>query len=225
MRDFENIENLGQIDTSYKGESILKIDKSDLVKCEFLRCMIHDIQESSFYGSSFADCNLRDLQAKKNDFSYVNIKTSDMSTGFLHHSIIKHSAFSTVNFLASIFKYADVEKVEFTGCDFAKTVFNGVTFKDVSFKDCEFDDSAFRDCKFLACDFSEVKKLQNCFLAACDMIECKMPEGDDIIIRREVFYLDEENATDEVTCLSIDFLNSEATTGDEAIEEKKAETL
>lgn len=131
-----------------------------------------------------------------------------------------------MNFVASIFKYAEVEKVGFIGCDFAKSVFNGVTFKNVSFKDCEFDDSAFRDCKFLACDFSEVKKLQNCFLAGCDMIECTMPDGDDVVIRTEVFYLDEENATDEVTRLSIDFLDSEATTGDEAIEDnKKAETL
>lgn len=225
MRDFENINNLGQIDTSYKGESILKVDKSDLIKCEFLRCMIHDIQESSFYGSNFADCNMRDLQAKKNDFSYINIKTSEVSTAFLHHSIVKHSNFDTVSFLASIFKYGEIEAVKFIDCNFAKSVFNGITFKNVSFKNCEFDESAFRDCTFLACDFSEVKKLKKFFLANCDMIECKMPEGENVKVIKEVFYLDEENQTDEVVCLSIDFAD-EVNAGDEvSIDNNKAETL
>ena len=228
MRDFENIKNLGQIDTSYKGESILKIDGSDLIKCEFLRCMIHDIEKSSFYGSNFADCNMRDLQAKKNDLSYINIKTSDLSTGFFHHSTIKHSGFLKIDFRATIFKYGEVEESQFEDCDFTKSVFNGITFKNVSFKDCDFNNSAFRKCKFLACDFSEIRELQKCFFAECDMIECAMPEGDNVVTRKEYFYLDEENGTDEVMCLSIDFIDNEneVDAGDKVISDNsKVESL
>ena len=203
MRDFEDIENTGLIDTAYKGESILKIRKSDLIKCEFLRCSLHDISESTFFGSKLADCDARNLRAKSNDLSYLEVEDTDLSLSFLHHSTASESLFCKVNFQSTIFKYGEITTTKFLNCDFSKSVFNGITFKDVDFSDSFFEKSAFRDCTFLSCDFSKIIAMKNVYLANCDLVECEMPDEDEFSIEITSFFLDEQNQSDEVICYNI----------------------
>lgn len=195
MRELEVIDNVGEIDTAHKGESFSNITNSNLIDCEFLRCMILDVQESAFNGSTFADCNMRDLQAKKSDFSDIEMKSTEMSFALLHHITAKRSSFDKVYFDGSIFKYGEIAEAKFTDCSFKKGVFNGLEIKNVSFDKCAFSHTGFRDCIFLACDFSQIKEFTQCSFINCKMVDCTLPENFEDITEITEFEIGEgENA-------------------------------
>lgn len=205
MRELEVIDNVGEIDTAHKGESFSSITNSNLIDCEFLRCMILDVQECAFNGSTFADCNMRDLQAKKSDFSDIEMKSTEVSFALLHHITAKRSSFNKVYFDGSIFKYGEISTVKFTDCSFKKAVFNGIEIKNVSFDGCGFSHTGFRDCIFLACDFSQIKEFTKCSFINCKMVDCTLPEDFEDIAEITEFTIGEGEDTEIVRSYTLHF--------------------
>lgn len=210
MREFETINNLGQMDGDFKGRALSSIEESNLIDSSFIRCMILDICNSSFHGSKFEDCNMRDLQSREGNFSDIEMKTSDMSEAFVHHVKIKRSSFKKVSFENSIFKFGHIDTVKFKACDFSRAVFSNIEFKDMSVVGGTINRTAFRDCTFLACDFSKITDITDCYFANCAFIECKMPNGFDEKAVVERFRLADIEETEDVVVLKVDFSESSA---------------
>lgn len=179
MREFETINNLGQMDAEFKGISLSSIEESNLIDSVFVRCMALGIFKSSFHGSTFEDCNMRGVQSREANFSDIEMTTSDMSEAFIHHAKIRRSLFKKVSFENSIFKFGDIDDVRYKSCDFSRAVFSSLEIKKVFVTGSVINRTAFRDCTFLACDFSKVTHIQDCYFANCAFIECKLPKGFD----------------------------------------------